>query len=435
MNPADLDAREAAHRIAEGRLDSEALVAACLARIAEREPGIGAWAHCDAPAVMAEARQRDRERREGTMALGPLHGVPIGVKDVLDTAELPTGYGSPIYRHHRPVADAAVVALARRAGAIVLGKTVTTEFASLSPAATRNPHHPAHTPGGSSSGSAAAVAAGMVRLAMGTQTGGSVIRPAAFCGVVGFKPSFGRINRAGLKPSAESLDTIGLFARTVGEAAWFDHALLGPQRATAAAGSAPLRIGLHRTPHWQQAEPATRNALEFAAQQLAACGASVVDHAFDAGFDDLYEAQVTIMNYETARATLWEYRSHRELLTPAFAQRVEQGLAIDPDAYWQACVLAADCRARYRSATAGLDLLLTPSAVGEAPRGLGSTGDARFNRIWTLLGVPAMHLPTGSGGAGLPVGVQLVGRFGEDAALLEAAGRIEAALRQAQTST
>lgn len=435
MSAARLDAREAARRISDGSLDSETLVAACLERIAAREPVVGAWAHCDPRAALLEARDRDRERRErreGSAPLGPLHGVPVGVKDMIDTADLPTGYGSPIYRGHRPKADAAVVAHARRAGAVVLGKTVTTEFASVSPAATRNPLDPAHTPGGSSSGSAAAVADAMVPLAIGTQTGGSVIRPAAFCGVVGFKPSFGRINRAGLKFSAESLDTIGLFARSVGDVTLLDDALLGPHRAAVRPAVTRLRFGLHRTSRWARAEPSARAALERAARLLEDSGATVVEHAFDDAFDGLNDAQLTIMNYEAARATLWEYRAHRGLLTPAFSARLEEGFAIDPEAYRRACAAAADCRARHAVAFDGVDALLTPSAVGEAPRGLQSTGDSVFNRIWTLLGVPAIHLPGGLGAGGLPVGVQLVGRFGEDAALLGTASRVEAVLGRAE---
>src|SRR6266478_6832973 len=240
-DPLSLSARVAAQEIAAGRLAAEALVTACLDRIAARESVVGAWHHLDPDAALAAARQRDAEPPRG-----PLHGIPIAVKDLIDTAETPTGYGSPIYEGHRPAADAACVALARAAGAVALGKTVTTEFACFTAGKTANPHNPAHTPGGSSSGSAAAVADGMAPLALGTQTAGSVIRPAAYCGVVGYKPSFGLINRAGVKPLADSLDTVGVFARTVEDAAFFAGVLSErPALRNLRIPSEPPRFGLY----------------------------------------------------------------------------------------------------------------------------------------------------------------------------------------------
>jgi len=245
-DPLTLSARDAAREIAAGRLSAEALVAACLERIAAREPVVGAWHHLDRAAALAAARCCDTSAPSG-----PLHGIPIAVKDLIDTVDMPTGYGSAIYEGHRPAADAACVALARAAGAIVLGKTVTTEFACFTAGKTANPHNAAHTPGGSSSGSAAAVGDGMVPLALGTQTAGSVIRPAAYCGVVGFKPSFGVIPRAGVKPLADSLDTIGTMARNVADAAFFAGILGGrPGLRDVAQPADPPRFGLYQTPMW-----------------------------------------------------------------------------------------------------------------------------------------------------------------------------------------
>src|SRR5207302_10646334 len=259
-HPLSLSVRDAAQEIAAGRLTAEALASACLDRIAAREAVVGAWHYLDRDAALAAARQRDAEPPRG-----PLHGIPIAVKDLIDTADMPTGYGSPIYEGHRPAADAACVALARAAGAVALGKTVTTEFACFTAGKTANPHNPAHTPGGSSSGSAAAVGDGMVPLALGTQTAGSIIRPAAFCGVVGYKPSFGLIPRAGVKPLADSLDTIGTMAKNVADAAFFASILGGrPALRHVAMPDAAPRFGLYRTPMWAEAEPSTVAALDHA---------------------------------------------------------------------------------------------------------------------------------------------------------------------------
>src|SRR5216684_2101833 len=263
-DPLTLSARDAAREIAAGRLSAEALVAACLERIAAREPVVGAWHHLDRGAALAAARCCDTSAPSG-----PLHGIPVAVKDLIDTVDMPTGYGSAIYAGHRPAADASCVALARGAGAIVLGKTVTTEFACFTAGKTANPRNPAHTPGGSSSGSAAAVADGMAPLALGTQTAGSVIRPAAYCGCVGYKPSFGLINRAGVKPLADSLDTVGVLARTVEDAAFFAGVLSErPALRHLAVPSAAPRFGLYRTPVWEEAEPATVAAIDAARMAL-----------------------------------------------------------------------------------------------------------------------------------------------------------------------
>lgn len=408
-----MPATEAARAIRAGRLTAEALVAACLERIDAREGEIAAWAHVAAEPALAQARALDRQP-----ARGPLHGVPVGIKDIIDTADMPTAYNSPIYRGNQPRADAAAVALLRQAGCIILGKTATTEFANMHPAATRNPRNPAHTPGGSSSGSAAAVADHMVPLALGTQTGGSVIRPAAFCGVVGLKPSFGSINRAGVKPVADSLDTIGLFANSVEDAALALNLLSGRRAPDFAAKVTAPRIGFARTSRWQDADAATHAALESAASRLASAGADVKDAALPPATDALFDAQGRIMNFETARALAWEQSHHREAISARLLARLDDGWAVTREQYDDARRTARDARHQFADLMRGFDLLLTPSARGEAPLGLASTGDSVFNRVWTTLGVPCITLPWGNGPRGLPIGVQLVAAIEQDTALL-----------------
>src|SRR6266849_2656957 len=301
-DPLALSARDAARESAAGRLSATALVTACLERIAAREKVVGAWHHLDRDAALAAARRCD-----AVPPSGPLHGIPIAVKDLIDTSDMPTGYGSAIYEGHRPAADAACVALARAAGAVVLGKTVTTEFACFTAGKTANPRNPAHTPGGSSSGSAAAVADGMAPLAFGTQTAGSVIRPAAYCGCIGYKPSFGLINRAGVKPLADSLDTIGVFARTVEDAAFFAGVLSErPALRHLTTPSEAPRFGLYRTPMWDEAEPATAAALDTARAELERAGAMVEELAIAAEHHGLGEAQNTIMGFEMVQALAHE---------------------------------------------------------------------------------------------------------------------------------
>ena len=292
-------------------------------------------------------------------------------------------------------------------------------------------HDLAHTPGGSSSGSAAAVADFMVPLALGTQTGGSTIRPAAFCGVVGYKPSFNRVNRAGLKFSAESLDTIGFFARSVEDTALLAHVMSGQERLGKAElpKDKALRIGLCRTSQWSQASTQMRGAIEDASQRLAAAGANVELVALPPAFDDLHAAHAVIIQYEAARATAWEYRVHRDLLSPAYQQRMRAGLAIPHERYQAALRQAESGRQDFSQVLGELDVLITPSAVDEAPLGLESTGDTVFNRLWTLLGVPCVHLPLGIGTSGLPLGLQVVGRRQDDVATLVCARWIEDRLR------
>ncbi len=419
-----LSAREAARLIAERRLSAEALVRAYLDHIAERENVVGAWQYLDPAKALAEARRRDDEA-----VRGPLHGLPVAVKDLIDTHDMPTAYGSPIYHGHRPAADAACVALARAAGAIVLGKTVTTEFAAFTPGKTANPRNPAHTPGGSSSGSAAAVADGMAPLAFGTQTAGSVIRPASFCGVVGYKPSFGLINRAGIKPLADSLDTVGVYARTVEDAAFFVGALCErPALRRLAAPAATPRFGLYRTPMWDEAEAAAAAALDTARAALEQAGAAVGELPIAPEHDGLTEAQDTIMGYETCRALADERLRHSAELSPRLAQMLDAGLAVGADAYDAARALSAASRAGLEQFFGPCDAILTPAAPGEAPPGLGYTGNPVFNRMWTLLGVPCVAVTAYWGETRLPTSVQLIGRVGDDARLLACAAFLERAL-------
>jgi amidase len=412
-----LSATEAARQIAAGRITSEQLVRACLDRIAARDGEVKAWVHCDPEAALAQARAVDRAGAKGLLG-----GVPVGFKDVIDTADMPSQYNSPIYRAHRPRTDAACVAQVRKAGGIVLGKTVTTEFAWRVPGPTRNPHNLAHTPGGSSSGSAAAVADFMAPLAFGTQTGGSTIRPAAYCGIVGYKPSFGTINRAGLKALAESLDTLGVMARTVGDCALLVHAVSA--RALPGFAAAPARaprIGLCRTSRWKDASPDTQALLESTAATLSGKGAGVRELELPSDFDRLYEDQVLIMNFEAAHGLAWERFNHPELLSDPMRDTLAAAAAMPREEYDEAMRRAEVCRRVFAGFFVDCDVLLTPSATGEAPVGMDRTGSSLFNRNWTLLGVPCVTLPAGRGASGLPLGVQLVANYAEDGRVLLAA--------------
>jgi Asp-tRNA(Asn)/Glu-tRNA(Gln) amidotransferase A subunit family amidase len=419
-----LSAAEAARRIAAGEITSEALVRACLDRISERDADVRAWTHCDAQAALAQARAIDR----GAGA-GPLRGVPVAFKDVIDTHDMPTRYGSPIYRDHQPRADAACVALVRHAGGVVLGKTVTTEFATRHARETRNPHNLSHSPGGSSSGSAASVADFMVPLAFGTQTGGSNIRPAAYCGIVGYKPSFGTINAAGMKHVAESLDTLGVMARTIEDCALLVSAVSArPEPDFAAKLGSPPRIGFCRTSRWESASQATHAAIESAAERLSRAGARVRDFDLPADFDALYPEQELIMNFEAARSLAHERYTHPELLSDHLRTTLEQHWEMPRVRYDEAMRHARECRRAFDGLFDGTDVLLTPSAPDEAPKGLESTGSSLFNRNWTLLGAPCVTVPYGKGGSGLPLGVQIVGRYDDDERVLLAAEWVRQAL-------
>ena len=415
----ELGAAALAPRLASREISAEALALSCLERMESREPAVRAFAHLNAKQVLTEARALD----QGAVR-GPLHGLPVGVKDVIDTADFPTEYGSPIYRGHQPAADAACVAIARACGALVLGKTVTTEFATFPPGPTANPRNPAHTPGGSSSGSAAAVADRMVPLAFGTQTSGSIIRPAAFCGAVGYKPTYGTLARVGVKQISDSLDTVGAFARSVEDVALFVSALSGR--------AFQIRNEEHRfkfaiclTPQWPAALPETQHLFEELPGRLSTAGAHVGALSLPAPFDGLAEAQGVIWDFEMARCLADEYRRFPDLIRERLRQQLAGGWKIPPERYDAARALARACRQLLQGALGDFDALVVPSATGEAPAGLEATGDPVFNRIWSLLHTPAVHVPTSQGPDGLPIGVQVVGRIGDDARVLACAHWIQ----------
>ena len=417
-DPAALTATDAARAMKAGTLTPAALLEACLDRLAAREAVVQAMAFLD-PA----------QARTTAPPPGPLHGLPVGVKDVIDTADMPSEYNSAIWRGHRPRADAACVAWAKAAGAVMLGKTVTTEFATRTPGPTTNPHDPSRTPGGSSSGSAAGVAAGFFPLAFGTQTAGSVIRPAAYCGVVGFKPSFGLINRMGMKLMSDRLDTVGVMARSVADCALFAGAVSGRDLGDpdARAPSGP-RVGLCRTPVWDRAEPETVALFEGIAGPLARAGAEVRDFALPSEFDALEAAHAVIMNHESARAMGWEMCTARDQISPALRERLEWGLAQPEAAIIESHALFRYLQDRFEDMLGGLDILLTPAAPGEAPVGLAWTGDAAFNFIWTSLHVPCVTVPAGVGPHGMPLGVQIVAPRGRDREALAWAAWVASAL-------
>ena len=405
-------------------MSCESAIRECLARIDAREPDVGAWAYLDRDAALATARALD-----GGTPRGALHGMAIGVKDVLDTADMPTEYGSPIYAGHRPAADAACVRRLKDAGAIILGKTVTTEFAFARPARTRHPLDLACTPGGSSSGSAAAVADGMVPVALATQTGGSTIRPAAFCGVIGYKPAFGRFPTAGLKPLAPSLDTIGVIARTVADVARCSAVLAG-EPASTIDEPGPPRLALCRTPYAAEAESQALERLASVAARLERTGARVRELELPAAFAELDRLHRVIMAHETARSMAHEWRTARERLSPELAAFIERGVSVSADEVAAARAHVDACKRALPSLLAEGELVLTLPAAGEAPVGLASTGNAVFCRFWTLLGVPCLTLPAGRGARGLPLGVQLVG--GPEPSLFAAAGWIGQRLHESR---
>ena len=421
----DWSAREIAARVARREVSAEAVARTFVERVQALEPGILAWQHFDAAQVIAQAQAVD-----SAGAQGPLAGVPIAVKDLIDTADMPTTYGSPIYAGHRPAVDAAVVASAREAGGVVMGKTVTTEFATFKPGVTRNPRASAdapRTPGGSSSGSAAAVACGMVPLAFGTQTAASVIRPAAYCGVVGYKPTFGLLPMAGIKSLSPTLDTAGVFARSVDDAAFFVSTLsrieleLSPVKA--------WRVGMCHTPHWELADEDARRALQAAARHFDKLGARVVEAVVPGAWVGLAQAQMDIMGFEAWAAFAPERRSQADLFSPAFAEVLANGAAVSGERLVEAHALAIHARGEIESLLQQVDVLIAPSATGEAPPGLDATGNPIFSRMWSLLGVPCVHVPTGVGRHGMPVGVTVIGPRWHDAKALSAALALEAAVR------
>jgi len=418
MDPAHLTATQASRLIQSGKLKPADLLEACLARISERERDVRAFAFID-----------PGQARAAKPVPGPLHGLPIGVKDVFDTAEMPTEHGSPIWKGWRPRADAAAVSLARSAGAIIIGKTVTAEFAIRTPGPTVHPQTLKHTPGGSSSGSAAGVADRFFPLAYGTQAMGSLIKPAAYCGVVGYKPSFGLINRGGTKLVAENVDTIGVIARSVADCALFVGAVSGQKL-----GDPELRpehaprIGVCRSPTWNKALPETERLLTDVTAALARAGAIVVEHELRSDFAAALEAFPHVLNREAAHGLGWELAHARDQISPALREQLDAGLSVTWEQYSRAATTLAQLRHRFQETLGDLDILITPAATGEAPEGLASTGDSSFNSLWTALHVPCVTVPAGEGPQGLPLGIQIVARRGDDHAALKWAQWVASAL-------
>jgi Asp-tRNA(Asn)/Glu-tRNA(Gln) amidotransferase A subunit family amidase len=402
-----------------GKANPELMVALCRDAIARKDRRIRAFAH------VAEAAP--------AQAAGPLAGIAIGVKDILDTFDQPTAYGSPVYEGHQPRVDAAIVDLARRKGATIIGKTATTEFAFFSPAATVNPHNSSHTPGGSSSGSAAAVAAGMIPAAIGTQTGGSVVRPAAFCGIAGYKPSYRLLPATGMKHFAPSLDTVGLFAAGVEDVALFAALLTGrdlvPGDGETPLDPATVRVGLYRCSQLESADPAMRDALGRAADLAANAGFDVGEIGEPEAMARAREVHAIIQNHEAGLSCGSDLARFRDRLSGILTSTIEDGQAITPSQYDDARRLAKRGRGATRGLFGEVDILLTPSAPGAAPRGLETTGDPRFNKLWTLMGSPTINIPGFRDQAGMPLGIQAVARFGQDKTLLCVAAMLEKAFR------
>ena len=428
-----LTASDAARLIRDGVLSSAQVVEACLARIREVDADVQAWAFLDPGHALAQARAADEWRASGRPT-GPLHGVPVGVKDIIDTGDMPTEIGSPIYAGRTPSRDAAVVSMLRSAGAIVMGKTVTTEFAYYAPGKTRNPHDAAHTPGGSSSGSAAAVAAGMVPLALGSQTNGSVIRPASFCGVYGFKPSYGLIPRQGVLTTSATLDHVGVFARSVEDLALLTEALCGhdpTDPATRPLPAPPLRrvadeeppvpprLAFVTGPTWPEAEPTTREAFAELGRPLGERRLVAVE--LPPIFGEGIAAHRRIWTAELAFHLDREHRHGRDRLSARLLELIEEGRATTAPDYQKALAVRERCRRALSELLERFDALVTPAAPGEAPRGLAATGSPAFCTLWSLTGAPAVSLPIMQGPSGLPLGCQLVGAEGDDARLLRTA--------------
>ncbi len=426
-----LSASDAARAIAAGEISSEQLVEACLARIRAAEPQVQAWQYLDPEHALAQARARDLDHKEGRPS-GSLHGVPVGIKDIIDTTDMPTEDGTVLHAGRTPDDDATVVAMLRAAGAVIMGKTVTTECATFTPGKTRNPHNPEHTPGGSSSGSAAAVAAGMVPLALGTQTNGSVIRPAAFCGVYGFKPTHGLIPRQGILKLSRALDHVGVFARTLediallaGELAGFDERDPDTRpRARApfsqvAASEPPLapRFAFVKTPVWERVEDETREAF---AELAGVLGEQCEEFELPGSLREAWDWHRTIMEAEMAANLDLEWEKGRERLSESLRGQLARGREVPALAYQKALARIPVLNQGFDELFSRFDAVLTPAAAGTAPS-LATTGDPAFCTLWTLCGMPAISLPLMSGANGLPLGVQIVGPRGDDARLLRTA--------------
>jgi Asp-tRNA(Asn)/Glu-tRNA(Gln) amidotransferase A subunit family amidase len=405
---------ELQRRIDSGDLSADAAITQSLEAIGAHEKTVGAFV-CRSETISAAGA-------------GPLRGIAVGIKDVIDTADFPTQMGSAIYQGWRPRADAAVVAALKQAGASIVGKTTTTAFASVDPTATLNPRNPQHTPGGSSSGSAAAVAAGMIPLALGTQTGGSVIRPASFCGVAAIKPSFKLLPTVGVKCYSWTLDTVGLFAAGVKDLGCGLAAMTNRPELLAGAAIGTPRIGVVTQDFAGTPEATGGEALRIATLAAERAGASVRALGLPEIIAEAWRIHSMVQEFEAHQALAWEYRTHHDAMPPLLRAKLDESIGILPAAYDEARGISNRARRSLAKIFEDVDVLLTFSAPGAAPKGLDSTGDARFNRLWTLMGVPCVNIPAYVAEGGLPVGVQVIARFGDDAGALAAARFVEEAL-------
>ncbi len=423
----ELTATEGLKAMAAGNLTAEAWLASCLERINDREDAVLAWHYLDRDGALARARELDKTGNGGIAI-----GVPFGVKDIIDTANMPTEYGSPIHKGHRPGRDAGCVAITRAAGAVLLGKTVSTEFGHRFPGKTRNPFNPAHTPGGSSSGSTAAVGDKMIPVAYGTQTTGSVIRPAAFCATVGYKPTYGDFNSNGVMPNSPSIDTIGIVVRSVEDLALMRSVLLEePLVPVKPPAIGDLNIGFYRSPFWDKAEDYTQSFLEDSGKRLSAMGATVTDvdlPGIDAGISELHGV---MCGFEFARTVAWERLNRLDELSADLREgRMNLGLETSYEKYRKITKKFERLRLDIDDELENYDVLISPSAPGEAPKGLRSTGSSIFNSMWTVLGTPVVTLPLFEGPTGLPVGLQLIAGRTKDRLLFDVAEAVMKALEQ-----
>lgn len=419
-----LSTAQVAEAIRDGRVTSEDMVRSCLARIAQLDPALHAWASVDAAIALASAREMD-----SSPSRGPLHGVPIGIKDVIDTADFATQFNSPIYAGHRPGRDAAVVKAARAAGMVIIGKTATQEFATRGDAGpTRHPLSPLHSPGGSSNGSAVAVASGMIPLAISTQTAGSIARPASYCGVVGFKPSYGLVDTAGMRLIAPSFDTLGFHTRCVGDAA-LALAVLGARSVPlkdSFDAPQPLRISICRSPAWHLASSAMRESLFASADRLRDRGMQIEELQLPPLFDELGAAHDTVSDFEARQSLAHEWLNHRAGLSVGVQAKLLRGEAVSDLAYQKARGLIENCRSLVDALFADRDALLTPAAPDVAPVfSRTEIGDSAFSKGWTSLGLPCIALPAPIS-SGLPIGLQLVGGPDRDSWLIHVAQQVEA---------
>jgi len=404
-----LSATEMADSLARGKTNSVALVEACLARIEARNPELRAWTYVDRDLALSQARARDNEPRRG-----PLHGVPIGIKDILDTYDMPTAYGFPAYKSHRPSIDSGVVALARRAGLVILGKCTTTEFATPIPIGVQNPLDATRSPGVSSSGSAAAVADYMTPLSVASQTGGSTILPASFCGIVGFKASLAGIDRGGIRHFRPSLDSLGLMAREIGDIALLNAVLTDRMPIAPPESVKKLRITVCRTPNWHHAQPETSEALEAAAESLRNAGADVTDAELPASFDGIEDSFQIIATVEGARGMAADLIEHLPAMNGWLKDMARLAATIDNAQYESAQLHAIACKRALGEIFDNCDCVITPSACGEATPDLTAMTNSAFNRVWTLMHGPCVSIPAYAGPHGMPIGIQLVGPPGTD---------------------